>query len=92
MLSACMCVCTTKSLKLRLTLCDPMNCSPPGSSVHGILRQEYWSGLLYPPSGDLPTPGMEPMFLKSPVLTGRLFTTSTTWEVYYCLHLHTCLE
>ena len=26
------------------TLCNPMNCSPPGSSVHGISRQEYWGG------------------------------------------------
>ena len=26
------------------TLCDPMDYSPPGSSVHGILQQEYWSG------------------------------------------------
>ena len=25
-----------------------MDCSPPGSSVHGILRQEYWSGLPFP--------------------------------------------
>ena len=25
------------------TLCDPMDCSPPGSSVYGILRQEDWS-------------------------------------------------
>ena len=30
-----MCVCA-KSLQLCLTLCDPMDCSPPGSSVHGI--------------------------------------------------------
>ena len=36
-----MCV---KSLQLCLTLCDPMECSLPGSSVHGIL-QEHWSGL-----------------------------------------------
>ena len=27
-----------------LTLCDPTDCSPPGSSVHGILQEEYWSG------------------------------------------------
>ena len=26
------------------TLSDPMDCSLPGSSVHGIFRQEYWSG------------------------------------------------
>ena len=37
-----------------LTLCDPMGCSPPVSSVHGISRQEYWSGLAFPAPGDLP--------------------------------------
>ena len=31
-----------------LTVCDPMDCSLPGSSVHGISRQEYWSGLPLP--------------------------------------------
>jgi len=40
-----------------------MDCSPPGSSVHRILRQEYWSGLPFPPSGDLPNPGIEPLSL-----------------------------
>ena len=30
------------------TLCDPMDCSPPGSSVHGVFRQKYWSGLPFP--------------------------------------------
>jgi len=39
--------------------CDPMDCSPPGSSVHGILRQEYWSRLPCPPPGDFPNPGIE---------------------------------
>ena len=48
-----------------LTLCDPMDYSLPGSSVHGILRQEYWSGLPFPSPGDLPNPGIEP---GSPVL------------------------
>ena len=46
-----------------------------GSSVHGISRQEYWSGLPFPPPGDLPDPGME---LESPAtlaLVGALFTT-----------------
>ena len=40
-------------------------------------RQEYWSVFSCPPPGDLPNPGIEPV---SPALTGRLFTTSTTWE------------
>ena len=38
--SVCVCVCVcvcAKSLQSCLTLCDPMDCSPPGSSVHGIL-------------------------------------------------------
>jgi len=33
-------------------------------------RQEYWSGLPFPPPGDLPNPGIEP---KSPALAGRFF-------------------
>ena len=37
-----------------------MYCSLPGSSVHGIIRQEYWSGLPFPSPGDLPDPGIEP--------------------------------
>ena len=43
-----------------LILWDPMKCSPSGSSVHGILQQEYWSGLPFPSPGDLPDPGIEP--------------------------------
>ena len=43
-------------------------------------RQEYQSELLCPPPGDLPNPGIKPMFLKSPALAGRFFTTSATWE------------
>ena len=42
------------------TLCDPTDCSPPGSSVHGTSRQ-YWSGLPFPSPGDLPDPGIKPI-------------------------------
>ena len=52
----------------------------PGSSVHGILQQEYWSGLPFPPLGDLPDPGIEPTSFTSPVLAGMFFITSTTRE------------
>ena len=41
------CVCA-KSLQSWLTLCDPLDYSPPGTPVHGIPRQEYWSGLPFP--------------------------------------------
>ena len=42
-----------------LTLYDPVDCSMPGSSVPGILRQEYWSGLPSHSPGDLPDPGIK---------------------------------
>ena len=48
----------------------------------GLCRQEYWSGLPCSPPGDLPDPGMELTFLKSPPLAGRFFTTSATWEAW----------
>ena len=59
-----------EQLKLLITqscpaLWDPMDCSPPGSSVHGFSRQEYRSGLLFPSPGDLPDPRIEP---RSPAL------------------------
>ena len=46
----------------------------------GFSRQEYWSGLLCPPPGDLPDPGIKPTSLPSPALTGGFFTTGTTWR------------
>ena len=39
----------------------------------GFSRQEYWSGLLYPPPGDFPDPGIQPATLTSPVLAGWFF-------------------
>ena len=69
-----------KLLKSCTTLWEPMDCSPPGSSAVGFSRQEYWSGLPCPPSGDLPNPGTEPVSRMSPALAGRFFTTSASWE------------
>ena len=65
-----------KSLQSCPTICDPMDCSPPGSSVHGILQA--WVAM--PFSRDLPNPGIEPKPLMSPALADRFFTTRTTWE------------
>ena len=59
------------------TLCDPLDCSLPGSSVHGIFREEYWSGLQFPSPGDLPKPGIKPVSLMSPALAGEFFTTAS---------------
>ena len=57
-----MCVLVTQSC---LTLCDPINCSLPDSSVIRFPKQKYWSGFTVPSSGNLPDPGVEP---GSPVL------------------------
>ena len=55
-----------------------MACQAPLSM--GISRQEYWSMLPCPPSGDLPKPGNEPESLMSPALAGGFFTARATWE------------
>ena len=70
--------CCVSFLKVRVlvaqlcpTLWDPMDCSPPGSSVHEILQARSWSGLPFPSSGDLPDAGTEP--------------SSPTLQILYCL-------
>ena len=47
--------------KLCLTLLRPVNCSPPGSSVHGISQGIILEVLPFPSPGDLPDPGREPV-------------------------------
>ena len=76
-----------KSLQWCPTLCDPVDCSLPDSSVHGILQIRTWSGLLYPPPGDLRDSGIKP---TSSALAGGFFATSTTWEAhrYVCNICH----
>ena len=71
-----------KSLQSCLTLCHHTDGSPPGSSLWGFSRQEYWSGLPCPPPGDLSDSGMEPASLMSPALAGGFITTSAT----HCVH------
>ena len=46
----------------------------------GFPRQEYWSGLPFPPLEHLPNPEIKPTSLVSPALAGRFFTTSAPWE------------
>ena len=49
--------------QLCLTLCDPIDCSPSGSSVHEILKARILEWVAMPsPPGDLPNPGIEPRF------------------------------
>ena len=52
------------------TLCNPMDCSPPGSLSMGFSKEEHCSGLSSAVPGDLTDPGIEPKSLASPTLTG----------------------
>ena len=67
-LASCCCLVVKSCL-----FCNPMNCSPPSSFCPwDFPRQEYWSGLPFPPPGDLSNPEIKPV---SPALAGRFFTT-----------------
>ena len=75
-------VCACQVTSVVLTLCDTMDCSPPGSSVHGILQVRILERVAMPPLGDLPDPGIQLASLKSPALAGRFFITSATGEAH----------
>ena len=66
---------SAKSLQLCPTLCNPMDCSLPGSSVCGDYPGNNNREVLCPPPGNLPDPGLNPRFLISPALGGRSFIT-----------------
>ena len=57
------------------TLCNPWTVVHQVPLSMGISRQEYWSGLPFPPPGDLPDPGIKPLSPVSPALTDGFFTT-----------------
>ena len=69
--------------QLFLIVCDPVDCSPSGSSVHGISRQEYWSELPFLSSGDLPDPGLEPVSPRPPALRSILYPLSHGEGFYF---------
>ena len=58
-----------------LTVCNPTDCSPPGSSVHGIPQARILEQLALSVSRGSPNPGIEPMSLVSEV---GFFTTAPT--------------
>ena len=77
LLRVCMCA---KVLQSSLTLCDPVDCSLPGSPVHGILQTRIpeWVALSF--SRVSSQPGIQFMSVRSPALAGVFFTSSATWE------------
>ena len=97
--SLCSCIigaslvdCDWLSLCVRVLSCvSPAGlCATPWTVAHQtplsmeFSRQEYWSGLPFPSSEDLPYLGIEPAFLMFSALAGGLFTTRAIWEAHDC--------
>ena len=68
-------MCSCSVAKSCLPLCDPMDCSPPGFSLHGTFQARLLERVPFSPPGDCPDPGIEPVSPVSPELAGRFFTT-----------------
>ena len=62
-----------------LTLCDPMDCSPPGSSVHGISQARILEWVAFPFSRGSSQPGIEP---GSPALQADSLPTELSGKLY----------
>ena len=69
-----------KLLQLCLTFCNPMDCSLPGSSVHGILQARILEWIAMPSSRGSSQPRDWTCISHVSALAGSLFTISTTWE------------
>ena len=54
----------------------------------GFSRREYWSGLPFPPPGDLPDPGIKPMSFVSCALARRFFTTALPGKIPHKIFIH----
>ena len=91
-------VCCVQSLQSCPTLCDPMDCSPPGSSVHGILQARTRVSCCALLQGIFPTQGLNLRLL--PPLHWQVvcfcffffFTTSNTWEALNSTRIHIFLS
>ena len=69
------------------TLCSPMNCSPSGSSVHGIFQARILEWVAISLSRGLPDPGIHATSRAAPALAGRFFTTGPPGRL---LMVYTC--
>ena len=87
-LRVCVCMCVHVCLSFHrwsesevaqscLTLCDPMDCSPPGSSVRGILQARILEWVAMPATRGSSWPRGR---IQPPALADGFFITSTTWQ------------
>ena len=76
-------VCVCAELLQCLTLCDPMDHSLPGSSVHWILQARILESVAMPSYKGSSRPRDWTMSFMSPALAGGFFTTSAIWEALW---------
>ena len=69
-----------KSVQSYPALCDLWTIAHQSPLSMGLSRQEYWSGLPFPPPGGLPNSGIKLTSLMSPEVAGGFFATSASWE------------
>ena len=89
--SLCLWVCFCYVLACPTLWVDPMDCSPPGTSVHGVSQARVleWAAISF--SRDLLHPGIELKPPASPALVGRFFTTEPPGKSFLLLRsVHLC--
>ena len=88
--------CMLKSLRLYLTLCDPVNCNPPGSSVHGNLQAWILEWVAMPSSRGSSWPRDRTCisYVCQHWQVCGFFTTSATWEaplfLWFYIYIYKC--
>ena len=92
LLSLCLCIflpgcMSAKTLQSSPTLCDPVDCSLPGSSVRGSPGKDTGGDCHARRQGLFPTQGWNPSLFMSPALETGLFTTTATWEAHFPTNL-----
>ena len=78
-----------KSLQSCLTLCDPIDGSPPNSSVHGILQVRILEWVVMLSSRGSSQPRVKSAYTVSPALAVDSLPTEPPGKPHYLLHLYT---
>ena len=79
-------VCLTQSLNCVQLFATSWTVASQVPLSVGFYKQEYWSGLSFPSLGELPNPGIEPVY---PTLTGGFSTTAPPEKsIYVCMYTY----
>ena len=93
----CVCACVSAQLLSHVQLfATPWSLAHQSPLSMRSFRWEYWSGLMFPPPGDLPKPRIKPASPASPALAGEFFTSEPSgkahmWDICCCSVSHSCL-